>query len=100
MNIEPEKLTITLINGSKITIRSLTLKERRDCIKFFPSEEDPNIDYFKVQGDLVHYIITRSVPSFKREDVDNLIDAQSIRKILTFALVDPFSELVKTITNV
>jgi len=99
MNIEPEKLTVTLVNGSKITIRSLTLKERRECLKFFPSEESTNIDYFKIQGDLVYYIISRSEPSFKREDVDNLIDAQSMRKILTFALVDPFSELVKTITN-
>lgn len=96
MMIESETLTIKLLNGSTISIRPLTLKERRHCISLIPQDlEDPEkftSAYMQFQRDVIHYIITRTNPSFKKEDVESLLDSSLIEKIIKFALKDPFKE--------
>ncbi len=96
--IESDKLKIKLLNGATISIRPVTLSERKECISRLPKAlENPNEDeqaflYFKLQGDIVHYIITRTNPDFKRTDVDNELDASLMEQILKFALRDPFAD--------
>jgi len=98
--IEPEKLTVKLLNNSTIQIRPLTLAERKECIELLGklNIEKVNSDefvpeYIKWQGDLIHYIITRTNKDFKREDVDNLLDSSLMTKIIEFTLSDPFKQL-------
>jgi len=97
--IEPDKLEIKLLNGSIITIRPLTLAERKYCINLAQNlkldDENTFADsYIKWQGDIIHYIITRTNKDFKREDVDTLLDNSLIEQIAKYALRDPFSELL------
>lgn len=96
--IEPDYLQVKLLNGATITIRPLTLAERKYCISL---AEKLNLNdstsfansYIKWQGDIIYYIITRTNKDFSREDVDNLLDNSVIEQIVKYALKDPFSEL-------
>jgi len=95
--LESEKLQIKLLNGSVITIRPLTLKERRHCLNLIPNIELDNPEkfpesYINFQRDVIHYIITRTNPNFRKEDVETLLDSSLIEKIVNFALKDPFKE--------
>ncbi|RKY29366.1 MAG: hypothetical protein DRP68_07390 [Candidatus Omnitrophota bacterium] len=98
--IEPEKLTVKLLNDSTIQIRPLTLAERKECIELLgkldlekANSEEFVPEYIKWQGDLIYYIITRSNKDFKREDVDKLLDSSLMAKIIEFTLSDPFKQL-------
>ena len=108
--IESDRLTVKLLNDTEIVIRPLTLSERKECISLLPkaldqsqlsneeiqegqSESFVNL-YMKIQGDVIHYLIKRSNPEFKREDVDTQIDVSLIGKIIDFCLKDPFAELM------
>jgi len=95
--IETEYLEVKLLNGTIIKVRPLTLKERRHCISLIPSNltDDPAKFpelYLDFQKKVIHYIITRTTPNFKESDVDNLLDASLMSKIINFALKDPFKE--------
>jgi len=96
--IQSEHLTIQLISGATIKIRPLTLYEREECFTFVPEggiEEVADVGkmYIQVQGNLLHYIITRLNPEFKREDTDKLFDTGMVKKIFEFVFNDPFEGL-------
>ena len=97
--IQPESIQIKLINGSTISVRPLTLKEKKECLKLLPAEGIPDdaVDvaeqYIKVQVDILHYIVTRSHPDFKKEEIEEQVDSSMIRKIFNLVFSDPFESL-------
>jgi len=101
--LETSKLTIKLLDGKSISIRPLTLSERKECLEKFPvkledlskiKETEFINKYLDFQVDLIHYIITRSVPNFTKKDVEEKLDTSLISQILTYTLKDPFSDLM------
>ena len=97
--IESSKLTVKLLNGTELEIRPLTLSERKECLKLLPEDmtKDPEkfVDvYVKVQGDIIHYIVSRINEKFPRKDIDTQFDSSMIEQIITFTLKDPFMELM------
>jgi len=101
--LETSKLTIKLLDGKSISIRPLTLAERKECLEKFPVKlEDlskvQNSEfvnkYLEFQINLLHYIITRSVPNFTKKDVEEKLDSSLISQILNHTLKDPFTELL------
>ncbi len=98
--IESEKLQVKLLNGSTISIRALTLAERKECLSLLPKDLDTNKpanfadQWMQFQEDIIFFIITRENKDFKREDVSNLVDASLIEQIVKFTLRDPFSAMI------
>jgi len=93
--IQSERLTVELISGASIQIRPLTLKEREHCFTFVPQGDiekavDVGTQYLQIQGDLLHYIVTRVNPEFKREDIDSHFDTGMVQGIFEFVFNDPF----------
>ncbi len=97
--IESKRLSIKLLNGSIIKIRPLTLAERKQCISLLPTNFSDNPDkfvdeYMNAQVDIIHFIISRENKSFKKSDVEKLLDASLIEEIIQFTLKDPFNNLL------
>ena len=98
--IESEKLQVKLLNGSVISIRALTLAERKECLALLPKDLDTGKpanfaeQWMNFQENVVHYIITRSNKDFKKEDVSNLLDSSLVEQIVKFTLKDPFSAMI------
>ena len=96
-------IEITLLDGSTLKIRPLTIAERRELAEKVPStllsagnlEENPKLieKYLDFERDVIHFIITRSNPEFKKEDIEKKLDSSLIEQILIKVLKDPFSEL-------
>lgn len=97
--IESERLKVKLLNNTEISIRPLTLSERKKCLSFLPSQfsdkQEQFVDqYMQVQVDIVHYIIARENKNFKKEDVEKLLDSSLIEQIVKFTLRDPFRDII------
>lgn len=97
--IESERLKVKLLNGSEVSIRPLTLSERKQCLSFLPKQFSKNSsdfvnEYMQIQIDIVHYIVARENKNFKKEDVEKLLDSSLIEQIVKFTLRDPFSEII------
>jgi len=102
--IETRRIKVKLLDGSTLDIRPLTLAERRECIKKVPGQltdlskikdEQFAEKYIDVQRDLVHFLITRSSPDFKIEDVETKLDTSIIEQIVLATLKDPLQELLQ-----
>lgn len=99
--IESETLQVKLLNGSVISIRPLTLAERKECLSIVPKDldkKDPEKfvnTYIDLQGDLLFFVISRSNDKFKRSDIDTLLDTSLIEKIIKFTLKDPFTDMLQ-----
>jgi hypothetical protein len=97
--IESERLKVKLLNGTTILVRPLTLAERKKCLALlqvtFDNQSDKLVNqYFKAQIDIIHFIIARENKNFKKEDVENLLDASLIEQVIKFTLKDPFNEIM------
>ena len=101
--IETQKITVKLLDGSTISLRQLTLAERKECIKKIPGQlmdlskvkEDQFAEqYIQVQIELVYFLITRSIPDFKKEDVTTKLDTSMIEQIVLTTLKDPLEALL------
>jgi len=97
--IQSAILKVKLLNGSFISIRPLTLAERKKCLEILPQAFDSNPDkfaeqYIEAQESILHFIISRTNPNFSKEDVNKLLDGSLIEQIVKFALKDPFSEIL------
>ena len=97
--IESERLKVKLLNGSVITIRPLTLSERKECISLLPknlNEKSEQFveDYMQLQIEMTHYIISRENKDFKKSDVAKLLDSSLIEQIVKFTLKDPFANWI------
>lgn len=101
--IQSQLFKVKLLNGSTISLRPLTLSERKGILKKFPtkltdlkglSEEQFVEKYMDLQRDVIHYIITRTNKDFTLEDVEKKIDSSIIEQIVIAILKDPFDGLV------
>lgn len=97
--LESERFTLKLLNGTSVSIRPLTLAERKKCLSLLPAHFDKNNNvfveqYMQAQIDIIHYIVSRENKDFKKEDVEKLIDSSLIAQIVKVTLKDPFSEVI------
>ena len=103
--IEPKTIEVKLLDDRVIKLRTLTVKERVELIKFLTkefqslksSEEELPTNYLELQSKIVHFIISRSNPKFTLEEAKTLVDAAQIEEIVTFAVKDPFEKLLEAL---
>jgi len=102
--IESQVLEIKLLDGKTLSIRPLTVAERKECISKVPNDlmklkdlesDDFASKYIDLQVDLIHYIVTRSCKDFKKEDIETKMDSSIIEQVLMGVLKDPLSELLR-----
>lgn len=86
------------LNGVEIKIRPLTFKEKRDylaLIEVFQKQEITEATfapkYIEMQVEAAFFVIHISNPEITKEEIENNINGDILKKIIDVAFYDPFS---------